>query len=106
MRPLLEEAVKESVSTMQQISKDTIVANETKAIVQKEEAVASEKAKQTQAIADDAQRDLNEALPALVGCLMWMLLNRKCFHTMSEWQMTCVNLGAQCHWQLSHLVQR
>ena len=73
MRPMLEDAVKESISTMQQISKDSVLANETKAIVQKEEAAASEKAKQTQAIADDAQRDLNEALPALVGgfyCLL------------------------------------
>ena len=66
MRPLLEEAVKESVQTMEKISKDTIVANETKAIVQKEEAAATIKATETQAIADDAQRDLNEALPALV----------------------------------------
>ena len=35
-------------------------------MVQKEEAAASVKATETQAIADDAQRDLNEALPALV----------------------------------------
>ena len=34
--------------------------------MQKEEAQASAKAKETQAIADDAQRDLDEALPALV----------------------------------------
>ena len=37
-------------------------------MVQKEENEAAEKARDTQAIADDAQRDLNEALPALV-CL-------------------------------------
>ena len=66
MRPLLEEAVKESIQTMEKISKDTVIANETKAVVQKEEAAASQKAQETQAIADDAQRDLNEALPALV----------------------------------------
>ena len=35
-------------------------------MVQKEEAQAAIKARETQAIADDAQRDLNEALPALV----------------------------------------
>ena len=35
-------------------------------MVQKEENEAAEKARETQAIADDAQRDLNEALPALV----------------------------------------
>ena len=43
------------------------VAEETKAVVQKEEAQAAAKARETQAIADDAQRDLNEALPALVS---------------------------------------
>lgn len=42
------------------------VAEETKAIVKKEEEQASKKTIETQAIADDAQRDLNEALPALV----------------------------------------
>lgn len=35
-------------------------------VVEREEAQATVKAKETQAIADDAQRDLNEALPALV----------------------------------------
>jgi len=35
-------------------------------LVSKEETQATQKAKETQAIADDAQRDLNEALPALV----------------------------------------
>ena len=35
-------------------------------MVEREEAQATVKAKETQSIADDAQRDLNEALPALV----------------------------------------
>ena len=43
-----------------------MTAEETRSVVQKEEAAASVKAQETQAIADDAQRDLNEALPALV----------------------------------------
>ena len=42
------------------------MAEDTKVIVQREETQAGQKAKETQAIADDAQRDLNEALPALV----------------------------------------
>ncbi|KAK0056678.1 dynein heavy chain 1 axonemal-like isoform X1 [Biomphalaria pfeifferi] len=69
MRPLLEEAVKESITTMEKISKDTKIAEETKAVVQKEEEQATKKAIETQAIADDAQRDLNEALPALDAAL-------------------------------------
>ncbi|XP_060076356.1 dynein axonemal heavy chain 1-like, partial [Ylistrum balloti] len=65
MKPLLEDAVKESIQTMEQISKDTVIANETMEMVTKEEEQATIKARETQAIADDAQRDLNEALPAL-----------------------------------------
>lgn len=45
---------------------DQVVANETKVVVQREEEEAGKKAAETQAIADDAQRDLDEALPALV----------------------------------------
>jgi dynein heavy chain len=55
-----------------QITKDKAAAAETKAEVEVEEASASKKATDTQAIADDAQRDLDEALPALaeaVQCL-------------------------------------
>ncbi|XP_070190635.1 dynein axonemal heavy chain 1-like isoform X2 [Littorina saxatilis] len=69
MRPLLAEAVQESIATMEKISVDTAIAEETKAVVQKEEAQATKKAEETQAIADDAQRDLNEALPALDAAL-------------------------------------
>jgi len=69
MSPLLEEAVKESITTMEKITVDTAIAEETKTVVQQEEESATIKATETQAIADDAQRDLNEALPALV-CLI------------------------------------
>ena len=34
-------------------------------VVVKEEAIANKKAEETQSIADDAQRDLDQALPAL-----------------------------------------
>lgn len=42
------------------------IAKETKEVVQKEEQEATVKAQKTQEIADSAQRDLDEALPALV----------------------------------------
>lgn len=42
------------------------IAGETKREVQKQKAAATAKANEAQAIADSAQRDLNEALPALV----------------------------------------
>jgi len=38
-------------------------------VVKEDEAVAKEKAEETQAIADDAQRDLDEALPALEAAI-------------------------------------
>ncbi|XP_048578532.1 dynein axonemal heavy chain 1-like isoform X2 [Nematostella vectensis] len=69
MQPLLAQAAKETVETMDQIKVDSVVANETKTVVQREEAEAAKKAAETQAIADDAQRDLDEALPALEAAL-------------------------------------
>lgn len=59
----------ETEETMTQIQKDSQVANETKIIVQKEEKEATVKAEKTQTIADDAQRDLDEALPMLDAAL-------------------------------------
>ncbi|RXN34314.1 dynein heavy chain axonemal [Labeo rohita] len=69
MRPQLEEAAKDTVITMEKIKEDTVVAEETRVAVQAEEAKATEKARVAQAIADDAQKDLNEALPALDAAL-------------------------------------
>ncbi len=50
---------------MAQIEKDKAEADETRAVVVKEEAVASTKAEECQQIKDSAERDLAEALPAL-----------------------------------------
>lgn len=46
-----------------------MVAEETRVAVQAEEAKATDKARLSQAIADDAQKDLDEALPALDAAL-------------------------------------
>ncbi len=46
-----------------------MVAEETRVAVQAEEAKATEKARVAQAIAADAQKDLDEALPALDAAL-------------------------------------
>lgn len=48
---------------------DTTIAEETRNSVQAEEIKANEKARKAQAIADDAQKDLDEALPALDAAL-------------------------------------
>ncbi|XP_077458505.1 dynein axonemal heavy chain 1 [Stigmatopora argus] len=65
MRPLLEEAARETEVTMETIKKDSVIAEETRKSVQEEEAKASESARVAGEIAADAQRDLDEALPAL-----------------------------------------
>ncbi|XP_033612844.1 dynein heavy chain 1, axonemal isoform X2 [Fukomys damarensis] len=69
MRPLLEEAARDTIFTMEQIKVDTAIAEETRKSVQAEEIKANEKARKAQAIADDAQKDLDEALPALDAAL-------------------------------------
>ncbi|KAK3782184.1 hypothetical protein RRG08_032935 [Elysia crispata] len=65
MSPELDKAVREATITMEQIAKDTAVAEQTKSEVQSEEAFAATKAQETEAIAADAQKDLAEALPLL-----------------------------------------
>ncbi|XP_073667291.1 dynein axonemal heavy chain 1 [Tursiops truncatus] len=69
MRPLLEEAAKETTLTMEQIKVDTTIAEESRNSVQAEEIKANEKARKAQGIADDAQKDLDEALPTLDAAL-------------------------------------
>lgn len=49
--------------------KDTVMAEETRKSVQAEEVKASEKARIAEGIAEDAQTELNEALPALDAAL-------------------------------------
>ncbi|VDO09331.1 unnamed protein product [Rodentolepis nana] len=69
MQPQLEKAIKTSKVTLEEIERDSKVAEETTAIVQREEEVAAKKAAECAAIRDDAQRDLDEALPALYASL-------------------------------------
>ncbi|NXE09964.1 DYH1 protein, partial [Lophotis ruficrista] len=68
-RPLLAQAAKDTVATMEQLQVDTAVAEETRSAVQAEEKKAKVKAETAQAIADDAQKDLAKALPALDAAL-------------------------------------
>jgi len=71
-KPVLEKTQKEVGEMMVVIAKDKADAEEVSKVVAEEEAGATIKAENTQAIKDDAQRDLDEALPALdeaVACL-------------------------------------
>eukprot|EP00762_Andalucia_godoyi_P002130 ANDGO_02526.mRNA.1 Dynein-1-beta heavy chain len=65
MQPVLIETSRQVEEMMIQISKDKADADETRKVVLKEEADSSAKASECKAIKEDAQRDLDEALPAL-----------------------------------------
>ena len=72
MEPVLIQTTAEVEEMIIQIDKDKAAAEEVAVAVGAEEASAKEKAAETKGIADDAQRDLDEALPALdeaVQCL-------------------------------------
>ena len=72
LAPQLVETTKQVEEMMVHISAEKEEADKVKAKVEVEEKIATEKATATQAIKDDAQRDLDEALPALdeaVKCL-------------------------------------
>ncbi|VDM03485.1 unnamed protein product [Schistocephalus solidus] len=65
MRPTLETKQKDTEKLMMKLAEDQEKADVVRNRVKDDEAVAKQKALETQAIADDAQRDLDEALPAL-----------------------------------------
>ncbi|KAI9175897.1 hypothetical protein H9P43_006261 [Blastocladiella emersonii ATCC 22665] len=69
MQPMLLQTSQETEYAMKKIAADKIKAEEIREIVQREETEASKKAEETKSIADDAQRDLDEALPALAAAL-------------------------------------
>ncbi|KAJ3073482.1 Dynein heavy chain 1, axonemal [Podochytrium sp. JEL0797] len=65
MAPMLLQTSQETEYAMKKIAVDKVKAEEMKEIVMKEESSATKKAEETKNIAEDAQRDLDEALPAL-----------------------------------------
>jgi dynein heavy chain, axonemal len=72
MEPRLVSTQKEVDDMIGRIDADKAAAAETRLVVEKEEREAHVMAMTTKAIADDAERDLAEALPALehaVACL-------------------------------------
>lgn len=72
LQPQLIKTQEDVSNMMIQITKDKASAAETKKVVEVEELNANTKAAEAKAIADDAQRDLAEAIPALeeaVKCL-------------------------------------
>uniref|UniRef100_A0A8D0GTF0 Dynein axonemal heavy chain 6 n=1 Tax=Sphenodon punctatus TaxID=8508 RepID=A0A8D0GTF0_SPHPU len=65
LEPVLKEKSVDVEALMEKLAVDQENADQVRRVVQEDEAIAKVKAEETQAIADDAQRDLDEALPAL-----------------------------------------
>ncbi|XP_037662920.1 dynein heavy chain 6, axonemal isoform X2 [Choloepus didactylus] len=65
LEPVLLAKSQDVEALMEKLAVDQESADQVRLIVQEDEAMAKVKAEETQAIADDAQRDLEEALPAL-----------------------------------------
>ena len=61
----MEQKSIETEELMVTLTDDQKKASEVKSVVVKEEAIANKKAEETKIIADDAQKDLDQALPAL-----------------------------------------
>ena len=76
--PLYNQA--DTTALMERLVVDQEKADAVRSVVMEDEAVAKAKAEETQAIADDAQADLDEALPALEAAVKvwlynWLVLN-------------------------------
>ncbi|CAI9575529.1 unnamed protein product, partial [Staurois parvus] len=65
LEPVLKQKSIDVEALMEKLSVDQENADQVRRIVKEDEAIAKVKAEETQAIADDAQRDLDEAMPAL-----------------------------------------
>ena len=65
LEPVLKEKAAATAELLLQVQKDQEQADAVKKVVSEEEAVVKSQANETQALADDAKRDLDEALPAL-----------------------------------------
>ena len=67
LQPILKEKSEATGELIKQVEKDREAAEKVKEVVGKEEASVKKSTAETQALKDDAQKDLDEALPALEG---------------------------------------
>jgi dynein heavy chain len=65
LEPVLKEKAEATAQLMGKLKVDQAAADEVRAVVSTEEAIAKKEASETEAIKADAQRDLDQALPAL-----------------------------------------
>eukprot|EP00775_Hariotina_reticulata_P006671 gene6671-6895_t len=69
LQPQLEESTRQTEAAMAVIAKETVEADQVKKVVSQEEAVASGEAAKVQAIKDECEADLAEAMPALQSAI-------------------------------------
>lgn len=69
LQPVLAQAARDTQKLLSEVASDQANADAVKARVSKEEAQVGEIAKEAQAIAADAQRDLDEAMPAFYSAV-------------------------------------
>lgn len=69
LEPELKKKSEDTAKLMEKLAVDQEKADSVRKVVLEDEAVAKVKAEETKAIADDAQRDLNLALPALENAI-------------------------------------
>ncbi|KAJ2945273.1 hypothetical protein O0L34_g9351 [Tuta absoluta] len=66
LKPLMEKAAAETAKVIERIATDTAIAEDARVKVEKEKGIAEKMATETTMMAEDAQKDLDEALPALL----------------------------------------
>eukprot|EP00163_Fabomonas_tropica_P031149 TRINITY_DN730_c1_g1_i7.p1 TRINITY_DN730_c1_g1~~TRINITY_DN730_c1_g1_i7.p1 ORF type:complete len:4213 (+),score=1156.03 TRINITY_DN730_c1_g1_i7:1002-12641(+) len=69
IQPILKQKSIDTEKLLAQVAKEQEVADGVRKVVMAEEAVVSEQTKETEALAADAQKDLDAALPALEGAI-------------------------------------
>ncbi|RZF48033.1 hypothetical protein LSTR_LSTR002099 [Laodelphax striatellus] len=116
MAPQLREKSEATVKLMSYLVKEKSAADDVRKVVTEEEAVVKEKAAETQALADDAQRDLDMALPAMEAASKALeSLNKNDINELRVFnkppnlvkfvmEAVCLLLGQKGDWQQSKVV--
>lgn len=113
LEPELKQKSEDTAKLMEKLAVDQEKADAVRKVVLEDEAVAKVKAEETKAIADDAQRDLNLALPALEAAVKALdaldksdITEIKQFNNPPEMVQTvmeavCILLGVKAEWTQS-----
>ena len=113
LEPELKKKSEDTAKLMEKLAVDQEKADAVRKVVLEDEAVAKVKAEETKSIADDAQRDLDQALPALENAVKALdsldkndITEIKAFNNPPEMVQTvmesvCVLLGQKTDWATS-----